>query len=91
MNEQTYQLIVVMLGAIITGLLWMTAKQSVNLRDSIPPSLMPVIEVAIRGAVDLAKQSKTTTDDELIDEIAKKLGITLPADAQIARQPKRED
>lgn len=77
MPETTYHLILALLGAIIVGLLWIVDRRGRDLRDSIPPSVLPLLTAFVRSADEWARLTRTPVDDELVARIAARLGIDL--------------
>lgn len=80
MTESTYNLIILIAGGIIAGLLWINHKQALNLKDLVPADLTAVL-LNLLG--DLASKTTTPADDELVgqlrlllaDAVAQKTGV----------------
>lgn len=77
MTDQTYELILLVAGAVIVALLYIVDRRGRDLRDSIPVALLPIVEIAVKGAVELAKRTPSPDDDALIRQIAERLEIEL--------------
>lgn len=78
MSIETYHLMIALLGGIIIGLLWIIDRRGRDLRDSIPPSVLPVLNALVRSADELARSTgHTTADDDLVRRVAEQLGIEL--------------
>lgn len=75
MTEDNYTLALLLLGALLAGAFYILDKRGKDLRDSIPPSLLPVLTVLLNGALELAKRTPTPSDDELIERVLERITV----------------
>lgn len=73
MNAETYNLIIVLLTGVIVGLTFVAYKLGISLRDMLPPAFVPLVGVLLNTLVDLAKQTPTPADDELVAKLREAL------------------
>ena len=69
MSPEANNVILVLAGALISGLLYVNYKQSVHLRDMLPPSFVPLIPVLLNTITDLSSRTETTLDDEVVAKL----------------------
>lgn len=67
MNESTYNLLIIIMGAILSGVLYLDHKKAIALKDMVPQSFA---EIGISLARDLAKRTANPDDDEIVEKIA---------------------
>lgn len=67
MTESTYNLIILILGALVSGVLYLDHKKAIALKDMVPSSFA---EIGINLARDLAKRTPNTDDDEIVEKLA---------------------
>ncbi len=66
MDESTYNVILLIAGAVITALLYINHKQSLNLAGLIPAD---VASVLLNLLGDLAARTVTTEDDAVVEKL----------------------
>jgi hypothetical protein len=69
MNQDTYHLVIILLGALVAALTWAVVRMGRDLRDTLPPSLVELFPVMFRLLEDLAAKTATPLDDELVAEL----------------------
>jgi hypothetical protein len=74
-----YIAIVLLIGGLVTSLVYVATANGKRLADSIPPTLLPVITLSLEIAVTLAKQTPTLEDDKLIERLRELMSQTPPA------------
>lgn len=74
MPVETTNIVLVIAGGLIAGLLWINHRQSISLRDQLPPAFTPFIPVIINTLKDLASRTDTTLDDEIVSGLDELIG-----------------
>ena len=83
MTNETFVAILLFIGAIVAGVLWLLDSTNRRLGDSLPPQLLPLLAVALDALATLAKQTETPLDDELIQRL--KDALSSPSPTQLQR------
>jgi hypothetical protein len=73
MTQDTYTLIIILLGALVAALTWGIIRLGRDLRDSLPPALVAAFPIMFQILESLAAKTSTPLDDELIAELRKLL------------------
>ena len=73
MTQDTYTLIIILLGALVAALAWGVIRLGRDLRDSLPPALVDLFPIMFQMLEGLAARTSTPLDDELIAELRKLL------------------
>jgi len=68
-NQDTYNLIIILLGALVAALTWAVVHMGRDLRDALPPSLVELLPIMFRLLEALAAKTPTPLDDELIADL----------------------
>lgn len=69
MTQDTYNLIIILLGALVAALTFAIVRMGRDLRDTLPPSLVELFPIMFRLLEDLAAKTPTPLDDELVAEL----------------------
>lgn len=69
MNEQTFAMILMFLGAVVAALTFVYERMNKRAADSLPPSVLPIVVGALELAATLAKATPTPMDDELVAKL----------------------
>jgi len=75
-----YVAFLLIIGGLVTAVVYVATTSGKRLADSIPPELLPVITLSLEIAVTLAKQTPTLEDDKLVERLRELLRETPPAD-----------
>lgn len=77
-----YVAVVLLIGGLVTSLVYVATQNGKRLAESIPPTLLPVITLSLEIAVTLAKQTPTLEDDKLIERLRELMRETPPAEPE---------
>ena len=66
MNQDTLNIVLVVIGAVLVGLVWALDRSNKRLSDSVPPNIMGILQVAVSALQTIAEKSPTTLDDEVV-------------------------
>lgn len=66
MSETTFNLIIVVLGALVAGLAYLNQKQAIHLKDMVPPE---VASILVNLLQDLASRTPNTDDDDIVKQL----------------------
>lgn len=89
MNAEVLNAVLVFLGAVLAAVLFIADRTNRRLSSAIPADVMPLFLGLLSLAETLAKQTETTTDDELIERIRAALDVT-PVEEPTAPQTAEE-
>lgn len=87
MNTELYVLIIVVLSAIVGALIFVLRSYGLSLRDSLPPSFVPILPIMFNALTDLSKRTASPADDKLVELLKQLLGEP----AEIAVEPPAEN
>lgn len=87
MNTELYVLIIVVLSAIVGALIFVLRSYGLSLRDSLPPSFVPILPIMFNALTDLSKRTASPADDKLVDLLKQLLGEP----AEVAVEPPAEN
>jgi len=69
MTAEQYNTVLIILGAIIAALLFVVARLSISLRDSLPPQAISILPAIMTLLQNLADRTATNADDDLVDAV----------------------
>lgn len=69
MNGDIFTALLIFLGVITAAVLWVSDRTNRRASDSIPPSMLPVVEGLLTLAGELAKRTSTPLDDEIVEKL----------------------
>jgi hypothetical protein len=73
MTAEQYNTVLIILGAIIAALLFVVARLSISLRDSLPPQAISILPAIMTLLQNLADRTATNADDDLVDAVGELL------------------
>lgn len=88
MNNETFVYILLFIGAIVAAVLYVLDRTNRRLADALPPQLLPVFTVALNALAELAKQTETPLDDEIIQRLIDALKTPGAQNKLLQRVPK---
>ena len=69
MTPDTYNLIIILLGALVAALTFAIVRMGRDLRDTLPPALVELFPIMFRLLEDLAAKTPTPLDDQLVADL----------------------
>ncbi len=69
MTPDTYNLVIILLGALVAALTWAVVHLGRDLRDALPPTLVELFPIMFRLLEDLAAKTPTPLDDKLVADL----------------------
>jgi len=69
MTQDTYNLIIILLGALVAALTWAVVRLGRDMRDSLPPALVDLFPTMFTLMEALASRTATPLDDEVVAEL----------------------
>jgi hypothetical protein len=69
MTPDTYNLIIILLAALVAALTWAVVHLGRDLRDTLPPTLVELFPIMFRLLEDLAAKTPTPLDDQLVSDL----------------------
>ncbi len=85
MTQDTYNLIIILLGALVAALTWAVVRLGRDLRDALPPALVDLFPVMFTLLQALATRTGTPLDDEVVDQLRNLLERTSGNSSQSSR------
>lgn len=64
-----YVAALLIIGGLVTALVYVATQNGKRLADSIPPEFLPIVGVVLEVALTLAKQTPTDEDDKLVERL----------------------
>lgn len=81
MNAEWYEVTIMGLALFVAVLVlllaWLSGQSIAAVRDSIPPTLMPVLEMLIAAGIEGSRRTATPVDDQAFLLMARSLGFTV--------------
>jgi uncharacterized membrane protein len=77
-SNEVFITLLLFIGAVLAGVLFVLDRTNRRLADSLPPQLLPLLKVALDALATLADQTPTELDDELIQRLKDALNPPTP-------------